>query len=178
MAIALHTPRLLLRQWCDDDCVPFAAMSADPDVMRHLLPFADRSASDRWIASMRTRCDGHGFAYLAVEIPGQGFIGAVGLNRVAHPDFPFAPAVEIGWRLARPYWGNGYATEAARAVLDDGFGRLQLAEIVAFTVPANGRSRRLMRRLGMRRDPADDFDHPAVPAGHALRRHVLYRIRR
>jgi RimJ/RimL family protein N-acetyltransferase len=103
-------------------------------------------------------------------------IGAIGLSRVR--ELPFAPAVEIGWRLAPAYWGRGYATEAARAVLDDGFGRLGLAEIVAFTVPANRRSWRVMERLGMTRDSADDFDRPRFPEGHPLRRNVLYRIRR
>jgi RimJ/RimL family protein N-acetyltransferase len=91
---------------------------------------------------------------------------------------PFAPAIEIGWRFARAYWGQGYAFEAARALVDDGFGRLSFDEIVAFTVPANQRSWRLMERLGMTRDPAEDFDHPGVPRGHPLRGHVLYRQRR
>jgi len=91
---------------------------------------------------------------------------------------PFTPAVEVGWRLARPYWGMGYALEAARAAIDDGFGRLGLAEIVAYTVPANQASRQVMERLGMSRDPAEDFDHPSQPEGHPRRRHVLYRLRR
>src|SRR5437764_1367293 len=100
------------------------------------------------------------------------------MTRVRSPGFPFAPAVEIGWRLTRAYWGQGYATEAARAALDDGFGRLGLDEIVAFTLPINQRSRRVMERLGMSRDPVDDFEHPGVPEGHQMRRHVLYRLHR
>jgi RimJ/RimL family protein N-acetyltransferase len=128
---------------------------------------------------MRRHNAEHGFAYWAVEIPDEAaFIGAIGLTRVRSPGFRFAPAVEIGWRLVRPHWGNGYAVEAARAVLDDGFGRLDLDEIVAFTVPANSRSWRVMQRLGMSHDVTDDFDHPGIPEGHPLRRHVLYRIQR
>jgi RimJ/RimL family protein N-acetyltransferase len=174
--IGLRTPRLLLREWRDEDREPFAAMSADPAVMQHLLPFPDRAASDAWIARMQAHCDEHGFCQWAVELPGEAsLIGAIGLNWVAF-EAAFTPAVEIGWRLARAYWGQGYAMEAARAALDDGFGRHGLAEIVAFTIPANHRSWRLMERLGMSHDPADDFDHPRV--GHPLRRHVLYRSRR
>ncbi|HEV8678901.1 MAG TPA: GNAT family N-acetyltransferase [Stellaceae bacterium] len=178
MAVALRTPRLLLREWREEDSEPFAAMSADPGVMEHLLPHPGRVVSDLWIATMRTHYNVHGFAYLAVEIPGEAsFIGAVGLDRVPFPA-PFTPAVEIGWRLARAYWGMGYAGEAARAVIDDGFGRHGLDEIVAFTVAANRRSWRVMERLGMTHDPADDFDHPRFPEGHRLRRNLLYRIRR
>ena len=179
MAVALRTPRLLLREWRDADAEPFAAMSADPAVMEHLLPIPDRATSDAFIAWMRRHNAEHGFAYWAVELSGEGsFMGAVGLSRVRFQPLPFAPAVEIGWRLARAYWGRGYATEAARAALDDGFGRLGLDEIVAFTVPANRRSWRVMERLGMRRDPTEDFDHPAIPKEHPLRRHILYRLRR
>lgn len=179
MPLALRTPRLLLREWKDADAEPFAAISSDPAVMEFLLPFRDRAASDAWIERMRRHSDEHGFAYWVVERPEEtGFIGTVGLSEVRIAGFPFAPAIEIGWRLARDCWGRGYATEVARAVIDDGFGRLDLDEIVAFTVPANRRSWRMMERLGMRRDPADDFDHPALAEGHKLRRHVLYRIRR
>jgi RimJ/RimL family protein N-acetyltransferase len=178
--VALRTPRLLLREWHDDDREPFAAMCGDPEVRRYYYrPPAGRAACDAWIDRMRRHSTEHGFAYWAVGIPDHpACIGALGLTRVLSPAFRFAPAVEIGWRLARPHWGKGYATEAARAVLDDGFGRLGLDEIVAFTVPANDRSWRVMQRLGMSRDPADDFDHPSVPERHKLRRHVLYRIRR
>ena len=102
-------------------------------------------------------------------------IGVVGLSNLRFA-LPFAPAVEAAWRLARPYWGQGYAYEAARAAIDDGFSRLVLGEIVAFTAPANRASRRVMEKLGMTYDPADDFDHPRLPEGHPLRRHVLYRL--
>lgn len=178
MAVALRTPRLLLRQWREEDREPFAAMAAEAEVMRYLPPLTDRAASDAWIDRMRMRFDEHGFAYWAVELPGEAaLIGAIGLSLVTFPA-PFTPAVEIGWRLARAYWGRGYAFEAARAVLDDGFGRLGFREIVAFTVSANTRSWGLMQRLGMQHDPADDFDFPAFPEAHPLRRHVLYRLRR
>jgi ribosomal-protein-alanine N-acetyltransferase len=180
MAVALRTPRLLLREWREEDREPFMAMCSDPEVMRYFYrPPADRAACDAWIDRMRLHNTEHGFAYWAVELPGKAdLIGAIGLTRVFSRAFPFAPAIEIGWRLAPHHWGQGFATEAARAVLDDGFGRLDLAEIVAFTLPVNRRSQAVMLRLGMTRDPADDFDHPGVPEGQEMRRHVLYRLRR
>jgi ribosomal-protein-alanine N-acetyltransferase len=173
VAVVLRTPRLLLREWREADRQPFAAMSADPEVMRH-LPAADAEWMPRAVAHWRQ----HGFGQWVVESPGEtSFIGVVGLSHVRFAA-PFAPAVEAAWRLARPYWGKGYALEAARAAIEDGFFRLGLDEIVAFTVPANRASWSLMERLGMRRDPTEDFDHPRFGEGHPLRRHVLYRIRR
>ena len=172
MALALRTPRLLLREWRDDDFVAFAAMCADPALAEFLLP-----PSSDWVERARRHWGEHGFGQFVVELPGEcPFIGSIGLDHLRWA-VPFAPAVEIAWRLARPYWGEGYATEAARAALDDGFGRLGLDEIVAFTVTGNRRSRAVMERLGMTRDLAGDFDHPRLPAGHPLQRHVLYRIR-
>jgi RimJ/RimL family protein N-acetyltransferase len=106
---------------------------------------------------------------------GAAFAGFVGLS-VPRFEAHFAPCVEIGWRLAAQHWGHGYATEGARAALAFGFGTLGLEEIVAFTAPRNVRSRRVMEKIGMTYDPADDFDHPLLPEGHPLRRHVLYRI--
>jgi len=178
VAVSLRTRRLVLREWREEDAEPFAAMSADPAVMQYLVPFPDRAAMDAWVAAARTHWREHGFGQWVVE--GEApFIGVVGLSRVRFA-LPFAPAVEAAWRLARPYWDNGYAYEAARAAIDDGFGRLGLDEIVAFTVPANRASRRLMEKLGMSHDPAEDFDfvHPRRPLPHPLRRHVLYRLRR
>jgi RimJ/RimL family protein N-acetyltransferase len=173
VAVALRTPRLLLREWRDEDAAPFATMSADPEVLRYL------SAPDaEWIARMRAHFAVHGFGNFVVELPGEApFIGVIGLNHVRWT-LPFTPAVEAGWRLARPYWGKGYAVEAARAAIEDGFGRLGFREIVAYTVPGNRASRQVMERLGMTRDPAEDFDHPSRPEGDSLRRHVLYRLRR
>ena len=180
MSDTLRTARLLLRQWRDDDVAAFAELSADPAVMRYLVPFADRAAMDAWVAAARTHWRDHGFGPWVVELPGEApFIGVVGLSNLRFA-LPFAPAVEAAWRLAHRYWGQGYAYEAARAAIDDGFGRRGLEEIVAFTVPANLASRRVMEKLGMTRDPAEDFDfeHPRLPPGHQLRRHVLYRLRR
>lgn len=173
MAIALRTTRLLLREWRADDAAPFALMSADPGLTEHLP-----AAGDEWIARVRGHWATHGFGQFVVELPGEAaLIGVVGLAEV--PDtYPCAPAVQVAWRLGRPYWGRGFALEAARAALDDGFARLDLDEIVALTVPANRRSWGLMERLGMTRDPGDDFAHPRYPPGHPLRRHVLYRLRR
>jgi RimJ/RimL family protein N-acetyltransferase len=127
---------------------------------------------------MQAHCTQYGFCQWAVELPGQpDVIGAIGANWVPHQT-AFTPAVELGWRIARPYWGCGYAVEAVRAVVDDSFGRLNLDEIVAYTACGNQRSWGLMERLGMIRDPSEDFDHPSCPEGHPLRRHVLYRLRR
>ena len=171
MAIPLRTSRLLLRPWRDEDVAGFAEMSADPAVMEYLLPLSDRGLSvEAWVARARAHWDEHGFGQWVVEFPGAAnFIGVVSYEA------PFTPAVEVAWRLARFYWGHGYATEAATAALDYGFNELGLSEIVAVTVPANQRSRRVMERLGMTRIPEDDFDHPRLLEG-PLRRHVLYRL--
>ena len=174
----LRTPRLILREWRAEDIAPFAAMNADPAVREHfpaLLSMAESAASAEGIQAHIAR---HGFGFWAVEVPGVApFIGFVGIARVPF-EAAFTPAVEAGWRLARAHWGQGYATEGARAAVADGFGRLGLGAIVAFTVPGNWRSRRVMARLGMTHDPADDFDHPRLPAISPLRRHVLYRLQR
>lgn len=175
MPVALRTPRLLLREWRDEDAPHFAAMSADPGLTEFLLP-----PDEAWVPRARAYWQQRGFGQFVVELPGTApFIGVVGLGDL-HPTVPAAPAIEVAWRLARSYWGRGYASEAGRAAIDDGFSRLGLGEIVAITVVGNERSRRVMERLGMTRDPAEDFDfdHPRLPPGHAMRRHVLYRIRR
>jgi RimJ/RimL family protein N-acetyltransferase len=178
MAISLCTARLLLREWRDEDAAPFAAMSADPEVMELLLGPFDRAKSDVWVAWARDFWREHGYGQFVVELTGEApFVGVVGLNRIRF-EAHFTPAVEIARRLARPYWGRGIAFEAARAVMGDGFYRLDLSEIVAITTPPNTRSWRLMERLGMVRDVDGDFDHPGVPEGHRLRRHMLYRARR
>jgi RimJ/RimL family protein N-acetyltransferase len=176
----LETRRLRLREWRDEDLNDFATMCADPAVMEYSLPLLDREAVDASAARMRYHFERHGYGLWVVELKDHGtFIGYVGLQRVnfaAHfvpepPDF----TVEVSWRLMRMHWGYGYATEAAQEALRHGFDWIGLAEIVAHTSPVNRRSLGVMRRLGMRTDPADDFDHPRVPAGNALRRHVLYR---
>jgi len=175
---AQRTPRLLLRAWRDTDLAPFAAMNADPAVMAHMPAALTRFESDALVARIRAHFDAHGFGLWAVEVAGGApFIGFVGL---ATPTFEtrFTPCVEIGWRLARAHWGSGYATEAAEAVLAAAFETFGLEEIVSFTSTGNHRSRSVMGRLGMRHAPDDDFDHPRLPMGHPLGRHVLYRLTR
>lgn len=174
----IETGRLLLRGWRDADRAPFAALNADPEVMEHFPSTLSREASDRLVAAIEDGWSVNGFGLWAVEDIERGrFIGFTGLSRPSF-DAHFTPAVEIGWRLSREAWGQGFATEAARAALAFGFDRAGLDEIVSFTVPANVRSRAVMERLGMTHDPADDFDHPKLPEGHPLRRHVLYRLPR
>jgi ribosomal-protein-alanine N-acetyltransferase len=174
----LTTPRLRLRQWREADLAPFAALNADPQVMEFFPKVLTRAESDAVAGRIRDHFVRHGFGLWAVEVRGAAdFVGFVGLA-VPSFDAHFTPCVEIGWRLAREHWGHGYATEAATAALAFGFVDRTLEEIVAFTVPANIPSRRVMGRLGMRRLPADDFEHPAIADGHPLRSHVLYRLRR
>jgi RimJ/RimL family protein N-acetyltransferase len=174
----LTTARLRLRQWREEDLAPFAALNADPQVMEFFPKVLTRAESDAVAGRIRDHFVRHGFGLWAVEVRGAAvFVGFVGLA-VPSFDAHFTPCVEIGWRLAREHWGHGYATEAATAALAFGFVDRALEEIVAFTVPANIPSRRVMGRLGMRRSPADDFEHPAIAEGHPLRSHVLYRLRR
>jgi RimJ/RimL family protein N-acetyltransferase len=174
----LETDRLHLRLWRDDDLAAFAKLNADPRVMEFFPKPLDRAESDALAARIRDSFETRGFGQWAVEVPGRAdFIGYVGLS-VPQFEAHFTPCVEIGWRLAREHWGFGYASEAARAALDFGFRSLGLDQIVSFTVPANWRSRRVMERIGMCGTPGDDFDHPALPEGHPLRRHVLYRVDR
>ena len=174
----LKTERLALRPWNDDDVEPFAALNADPKVMEHFPAVLSRDETEAAVERIVDHFDVHGFGLWAVEAPEVAdFIGFVGL---AVPRFEahFTPCVEIGWRLAKDYWGRGYATEGARAALAFAFDTLRLEEVVSFTVPGNERSRGVMEKLGMERDPGDDFDHPLLPKGHAIERHVLYRLRR
>lgn len=175
--IILTTPRLRLRPWRPEDLPQFAAMNADPRVMEYFPRVLTSEESERQAAAIAEHVEKHGFGFWAVEVIGVAdFAGFVGIST---PTFEahFTPCVEIGWRLAFEHWGHGYATEAARAALDCGFRRFGLEEIVAFTVPANRRSIRVMERLGMTRSPAEDFDHPRLPAGHPLRPHILYRLK-
>lgn len=174
----LRTERLLLRQWRDDDKLAFAALNADPAVMEHFPAPLSRAESDSFVDRMRDRLADHGWGLWAVERLDDGaLLGFTGLAHFAE-GFPFAPATEVGWRLARQFWGYGYATEAAHAALDYAFSVLALDEVVSMTASGNVRSQRVMQRLGMTRDPAEDFDHPRVPDGHPTRRHVLHRLRR
>jgi RimJ/RimL family protein N-acetyltransferase len=174
MIAELRTARCRLRTWRDDDLEPFAALNADPRVMEHFPALLSRAETSQMIERIRAHFDEHGFGLWALEIDG-ALAGAVGLNRPTY-QAPFTPCVEVGWRLAHAFWGRGYATEAARAALAYGFEQLALDEIVSLTVPANQRSRHVMEKLGMRHAARDDFDHPLVPDGHRLKRHVLYRL--
>ncbi len=172
----LTTPRLRLRRWRQTDLGPFAAMNDDPAVMEFYPNRLDQEATRLMIGRIEAHFERHGFGLWAAEAPGVAdFVGYVGLSVPAY-ETAFTPCVEVGWRLASVHWGKGYATEAARAALKHGFESLGLREVVSFTVPANVRSRAVMERLGMQRDPAEDFDHPLLPVGHPLRRHVLYRL--
>jgi RimJ/RimL family protein N-acetyltransferase len=171
----ITTPRLILRPWRDSDLVPFAEQNADPHTMRFFLKTLTRAESDAYAARHIRLMIERDMGKWAVEAPAVApFIGAVGLQPVSY-DAVFTPAIEVAWRLHRDYWGRGYATEAARAAIQDGFDRLHLTDIVAVTALPNQPSQRVMERLGMTRDIA--FNHPRVPEGHPLRRHVLYRLR-
>jgi len=174
----VETERLVLRRWRESDHAPLVAMNADPVVMEHYVAPWTEAETDAFIERNNARFAEQGFGQWIVEVRGETeFAGYVGMT-IATFDAPFTPAPEIGWRLAHDYWGHGYATEAARAVLDCGYRELGFDEIVAFTTTGNLRSQRVMEKLGMTRDPADDFDHPNVPVGHPIRRHVLYRLPR
>lgn len=176
----LRTDRLLLRRWRPEDLAPFAALNTDPEVMEHFVAPLTRAQSDALADRVEDGIAERGWGLWAVEVldgePG-GFVGFCGLAPVPF-EASFAPSVEVGWRLARAAWGQGYATEAARAALRVAFVEIGLDEVVSFTTRANRRSRAVMERLGMVRDPADDFAHPLVPAGHPIAPHVLYRIAR
>jgi RimJ/RimL family protein N-acetyltransferase len=171
----LRTDRLLLRGWRPEDRTPFAALNADPEVMRHFPAPLTRRESDALAARIESHIEREGWGLWAMEVRETG--GFIGFTGLARPGFeaPFMPAVEIGWRLARPAWGQGFATEAARAAAEFAFEALQLEQIVSLAVVANERSRAVMTRIGMRHDPDGDFDHPLVEQPH-LRRHVLYRL--
>lgn len=171
----ITTERLLLRPWRPSDRAPFAALNADPRVMECFPRPLTTAESDAMVDRIEAHFAEKGFGLWAVEVPGvAAFIGFIGLSTprfTAH----FTPCVEIGWRLAHTHWGHGYATEGAKAALAYGFQTLKLPEIVAMTAVTNQRSRRVMEKLGMTHNSADDFDHPLLPAGHPITPHVLYR---
>jgi RimJ/RimL family protein N-acetyltransferase len=167
----LRTRRLVLRRWRRADLEPFAALNADPEVMRHFPGTLTREQSDAVVARIEACFVEHGFGWWAVEVE-QVFVGFTGLSVPAF-EAPFLPSVEVGWRFARAVWGRGYATEAATAALEAAFGPLGLTEVVSFTAATNTRSERVMQRLGM--SLVGRFEHPGVPQAHPLRAHVLYR---
>ena len=177
-APALATPRLILRQWDHADLPDFAQLNADPQVMRYFPAVLDRPQSDALADRIRKRLRESRFGLWALEVPGKfRFAGFVGLSVPGYATH-FTPCVEIGWRLARCCWGQGYATEAAARVLDYAFDELALADVVAFTARQNLPSRAVMRRLGMWHDVAGDFAHPLLASDHCLSHHVLYRLQR
>lgn len=172
------TERLILRHWQNSDREPFSRMNADSRVMEFMPSLLSRDESDTLIDHIESHFRERGFGLCAAELRQEhSFVGFIGL---AVPRFQaiFTPCVEIGWRLSAEYWGQGLATEGAREIVRCAFGNLGLTDLVSFTVPGNWRSRRVMEKLGMSHNPADDFDHPNLPQGHPLRRHVLYRLRR
>jgi len=173
----IETPRLILRQWKQADKKQFARINCDAKVMEFFPAHLTRAQSDALVAKIETHFRKHGFGMYAAELKSNHtFIGFIGLN-VPSLRAHFTPCVEIGWRLSPGVWGRGLATEGALAVLQYSRDVLGLHELVSFTVPANVRSRRVMEKLGMSHDAADDFDHPQLPPGHPLRKHVLYRLR-
>ncbi len=177
VAPKIGTERLILRKWRQSDREPFARMNCDPEVMEHFPGVLSRKESDALADRAEAHLEQHGFGPWAAELrESQEFIGYVSLF-IPQFEAPFTPCVEIGWRLAREHWGKGLATEGARVLVRHGFEVQRLHELVSFTVPANLRSLRVMEKLGMIRDPLGDFDHPSIPAGHPLRRHVLYRLK-
>ncbi len=174
----LETPRLVLRDWCDADVEPWSRMSADPRMMEFFPETYDRARSESSAAAMRAQLEADGYGWWAVEVKGgPAFAGIIALQLVP-AEMPFAPAMEVGWRLAFEVWGHGLATEGARAALSFAFERLRRDEVVALTAATNLRSQRVMQNLAMSRDPAEDFEHPKLEPGHPLRKHVLYRINR
>ena len=173
----LQTARLVLRAWRPEDLDPFAALNQDPEVMRYFPALLSREESDALAHSSIQGLEARGWGRWAVERPGiAAFIGCIGLS-VPTWEAHFSPCVEIVWRLAKDSWGQGLAPEGARAVLAFAFERIGLAAVVSCTSLLNRPSIRVMEKVGMLRNPEDDFDHPKVPDGHPLRKHVLYRLR-
>jgi len=172
--VTLRTARLILRPWRDDDLAPLFAINGNPESMRYFAAAMTRAESDAWAARIRGHFAVYGWGFwVAAEAATGDFVGVVGLLTVPW-QADFTPAVEIGWRIGSRFRRQGYAEEAARAALGFGFTTLCLEEIVAFTVPGNAASWKLMEKLGMA--PAGAFDHPRLPEGHHYRRHLLYRL--
>lgn len=179
ISTSITTQRLVLRPWKLEDFDPFFSLNADPRVMEYFPSVLNRQESDELALRIKTKLEEKGWGMWAATLIASGeFIGFIGLNEVTQSTLPapFSPAVEVGWRLAFEHWGKGYATEGALASLQYGFHILHLKEIISFTAVQNQRSRHVMEKIGMHRDPKGDFDHPKLAEGHWLRRHVLYRL--
>jgi RimJ/RimL family protein N-acetyltransferase len=171
----IQTDRLLMRRWRDADRKPFAALNGDAETMRYFPSPLEEAASDAFVDVIESRFDQHGFGLWALEITATGeFVGFTGLNQPIPDGIPGAGGVEIGWRLARHAWHQGYATEAATAALDLAFTAVGLAEIWSFTAVLNEPSQAVMRRIGL--SEVARFDHPRIPAGHPLRPHVMFHL--
>jgi 3-dehydroquinate dehydratase / shikimate dehydrogenase len=174
----IRTKRLILRPWQEEDFESFGQINSDARVMEYFPSILSRQESDGLAERLSTKLQEQGWGLWAVSVSGlSNFIGFIGLSE---PSFTshFTPAVEVGWRLAYDFWGHGYATEGALEALNYGFKTLDLNEIVSFTAVQNRRSIEVMKRIGLHHDTVDDFDHPKLSEGHALRRHVLYRLNR
>lgn len=172
----IETERLILRPWKEEDLLPFSQMVADPLVMEYFPNTLSFSEAEAFIQTLKERFAKNGFSFFATELKSSHeFIGFIGLNIPSYVT-PFSPFVEIGWRIASQHWNKGYATEGAKAALDFGFTKLKLKEIVSFTAKENMKSRRIMEKIGMILDEQGEFNHPLLPLGHSLSRHVLYRI--
>lgn len=175
MTVHIETDRLILREWRDEDLAPFARINADPVVMQYLPRSLGEQASSRHMKRFKKHFSEYGYGLYVVEVKdGKRFAGFVGLNTVEF-DAPFTPATEIAWRLDYEFWGQGYASEAAKAVLAYAKSKLKLKEIVSFTVHDNARSTHLMEKIGLTHDAKGEFDYPGLPKGHPLGRFVLYR---
>ena len=171
----LKTPRLNLRQWRTDDCPLFAELTSDPEVMRYFPATLDRVSSDALVSFFQTSITHYGWGFWAAEITETAeFIGFIGINQPTQ-QLPFSPCVEIGWRLAKQFWGKGYASEGASACLKFAFEELALTEVVSMTPLLNHRSEKVMQRIGML-DTKQNFIYPTIPEGHKLAEHVLYKI--
>ena len=177
-APVIETPRLLLRGWRDDDVEPWVRMNADPQVMAYYPSTHTREESEASALTIRTSLERDGYGIWVVEIKGGlPFAGVICLRQISF-EAPFAPANDIGWCFLVEAWGHGYATEGATAALDFAFEQLNWDEVTANTSILHVRSQRVMQRLGMTHNAADDFDHPKFAKGHRARPHVLYRISR
>lgn len=179
MSTIIETERLILRTWHENDIEPFAEINQDPNVMEHFPALLSKAETLSLIDRIFKHQDTYGYTLYAVELKStHDMIGFIGLLHRTQEDLdvPFNPSTEIGWRLSSKYWGKGYATEGAKAVLDYAFSVLDLPEVVSFTVEANTPSRRVMEKIGLKHNPDDDFDHPKLDVDSPLRRHVLYRL--
>ena len=171
----IETKRLILRRFQDSDLAPFAQLNSNPEVMRYFPAPLSSKESDALAHEINRRIDANGYGFWAAERKEDGvFIGFVGLNKT-RDNMPFPPSVEIGWRLDRPYWGNGYATEAAKASLKFAFETLKEPEVISFTAVPNKPSQQVMKRIGMKHE-GEFFDHPALEDGHCLKSHIIYKI--